>query len=152
MVQVAQSGLLAQQDSLTPAITVAVSVLVSLVGSVVFVAGLGWGLAGAAITTVACQYVGAIALLFALSKRGKVRRGRGQGRSVCLRAQGKDARKAAAAYVCVCVCVCAYAEGWMEEVEWGKAKERGKGGLGSDRAKAERRTADGGAPDGASGA
>ncbi|PNW85246.1 hypothetical protein CHLRE_03g177750v5 [Chlamydomonas reinhardtii] len=70
---VAQSGLLAQQDSLTPAITVAVSVLVSLVGSVVFVAGLGWGLAGAAITTVACQYVGAIALLFALSKRGKLR-------------------------------------------------------------------------------
>ncbi|KAG2450191.1 hypothetical protein HYH02_000293 [Chlamydomonas schloesseri] len=70
---VAQSGLLAQQDSLTPAITVAVSVLVSLVGSVVFVAGLGWGLAGAAITTVACQYVGAAALLFALSKRGKLR-------------------------------------------------------------------------------
>jgi Na+-driven multidrug efflux pump len=69
---VAQSGLLAQQDSLTPALTVAVTVALSLLGSVVFVAGLGWGLAGAAATTVACQYVGAIALLYSLSVRGKV--------------------------------------------------------------------------------
>ncbi|GFR41089.1 hypothetical protein Agub_g1730, partial [Astrephomene gubernaculifera] len=70
---VAQSGLLAQQDSTTPAITVAASVLLSLLGSVVFVAGLGWGLAGAAGTTVVCQYVGAGALLYALSVRGKLR-------------------------------------------------------------------------------
>ncbi|KXZ56871.1 hypothetical protein GPECTOR_1g786 [Gonium pectorale] len=70
---VAQSGLLAQQDSATPALTVGASVLVSLIGSVLFVAGLGWGLAGAALTTVACQYVGAGALLYALSVRGKLR-------------------------------------------------------------------------------
>jgi hypothetical protein len=70
---VAQSGLLAQQDSRTPALTVLLSVLVSLLGTVVLVAGLGWGLAGAAITTTITQYVGAAALLYALSIRGKVR-------------------------------------------------------------------------------
>ncbi|GLC44353.1 hypothetical protein PLESTB_000478600 [Pleodorina starrii] len=70
---VAQSGLLAQQDSVTPALTVAVAVGLSLAGSVLFVAGLGWGLVGAALTTVACQYVGAAALLYGLSVRGKLR-------------------------------------------------------------------------------
>ncbi|GIL73237.1 hypothetical protein Vretimale_4844 [Volvox reticuliferus] len=70
---VAQSGLLAQQDSLTPALTVAVAVALSLLGSVVFVAGLGWGLVGAAMTTVVCQYAGAVALLYGLSVRGKLR-------------------------------------------------------------------------------
>ncbi len=60
---------------------------VSLAGSLLFVAVLGWGLAGAALTTVATQYVGALALLYALSVKGKVRgraggggRGRGGGR------------------------------------------------------------------------
>lgn len=52
---------------------------VSLAGSVLFVAVLGWGLVGAALTTVATQYVGALALLYALSVKGKVRGKAGAG-------------------------------------------------------------------------
>ncbi len=70
---VAQSGLLAQQDSATPAATVILAALVSLAGSVVFVAGLGWGLVGAAATTVATQWAGMAFLLYALSVRGRLR-------------------------------------------------------------------------------
>lgn len=52
---VAQAGLLAQQDSGAPARSVLLAVAVSLLGNVVAVAWLGWGLAGAAATTVAAQ-------------------------------------------------------------------------------------------------
>ncbi|GFH23247.1 multidrug and toxic compound extrusion protein [Haematococcus lacustris] len=65
---VAQSGLLAQHDSLTPCISVLLAAAVSLAGNVVFVAGQGWGLTGAAVTTVATQYVAAGALMWSLQR------------------------------------------------------------------------------------
>lgn len=61
-------GLLAQQDSLTPCISVMLAVAVSLIANLIFVAWLGWGLRGAAMTTVATQYVGAGALLWAVTR------------------------------------------------------------------------------------
>lgn len=66
LTMVCQSGLLAQKDSVTPMISVLLASAVSLLGNLVFVAGLGWGLAGAAMTTVATQWVGAGILLWAL--------------------------------------------------------------------------------------
>ncbi|GFH17974.1 multidrug and toxic compound extrusion protein [Haematococcus lacustris] len=61
-------GLLAQHDSLTPCISVLLAAAVSLAGNVVFVAGQGWGLTGAAVTTVATQYVAAGALMWSLQR------------------------------------------------------------------------------------
>jgi Na+-driven multidrug efflux pump len=49
------TGLLAQQDSVTPSLSVALSVFISILGNLVFVLGLGYGLIGAGITTVATQ-------------------------------------------------------------------------------------------------
>lgn len=49
------AGLLAQQDSVTPSLSVAISVMISIVGNLVFVLGLGYGLHGAGTTTVATQ-------------------------------------------------------------------------------------------------
>lgn len=72
LLRVAQSGLLAQRDSVTPLLTTIISTLVSLAGNVVFVAYLGWGLTGAAMTTVVTQYVGAAALIWALNHVGEV--------------------------------------------------------------------------------
>lgn len=55
LTQVAQAGLLAQQDSKTPSLSVAIMVLISILGNLVFVLGLGYGLIGAGVTTVATQ-------------------------------------------------------------------------------------------------
>lgn len=70
IIMVSQSAMLACQDSLTPCLAVLLSVAVSLVLNIVCVAGLGWGLPGAAAITVATQYVGAGALLWALTRDG----------------------------------------------------------------------------------
>ena len=51
------AGLLAQQDSITPSLSVVLSVLISLLGNVVFVAWLHFGLMGAGWTTVITQWV-----------------------------------------------------------------------------------------------
>jgi Na+-driven multidrug efflux pump len=59
---VGQAGLLAQRDSRTPAAAVALGVVVNVVGNLVAVAWLGFGLAGAAATTVLTQAAGAAAL------------------------------------------------------------------------------------------
>jgi len=66
---VAQAGLLAQQDSVTPSLSVAISVFISILGNLVFVLGLGYGLHGAGVTTVATQMSGALILLWALHSR-----------------------------------------------------------------------------------
>ena len=63
----AQAGLLAQKDSLTPCILVALQSAVNAAGSFVLVAGLGWGLPGVAAATVAGQWVGAVLMLRALA-------------------------------------------------------------------------------------
>lgn len=69
-IMVVQASQLAQQDSQTPALTTALSVLVSLLGNVVAVAWLGMGLTGAAATTVATQVVGAVTLVYLARSRG----------------------------------------------------------------------------------
>ncbi|KAG7672119.1 putative Protein DETOXIFICATION 46, chloroplastic [Nannochloris sp. 'desiccata'] len=64
--QVAQAGLLGQRDSKTPLKIVLLSIFVSLLGDVVLIGGLGMGVAGAAWTTLAAQYLSAVMLLRAL--------------------------------------------------------------------------------------
>jgi hypothetical protein len=69
-----QAALLAQQDSLTPAVTTAVAVSVSLVGNILAVGVLGMGIIGAASTTVATQLVGCAALVwFSSTKADRLR-------------------------------------------------------------------------------
>lgn len=65
------------------------AVTVSAIGNVVFVAWLGWGLVGAAVTTVATQYVCAAAMLFALRRAHQVRQCEGQA-GVVPRSQGLE--------------------------------------------------------------
>eukprot|EP00775_Hariotina_reticulata_P006359 gene6359-6592_t len=72
-IMVCQAGLLAQQDSRTPALAVVLAVLVNIVSNFVAVTWLGLGLQGAAATTVATQVVGASALL-AVASRGSALR------------------------------------------------------------------------------
>jgi putative MATE family efflux protein len=64
--QVAQAGFLGQRDSQTPLKIVLLSLLVSLLGDVILIGGLEMGVAGAAWTTLAAQYLSAILLLRAL--------------------------------------------------------------------------------------
>lgn len=68
-VMVCQSGLLVQRDSVTPMLTVLLMSAVSGLLNVIFVAGMGAGVAGAALTTVATQYVGLAALLVAINRK-----------------------------------------------------------------------------------
>ncbi|KAI8470867.1 MAG: hypothetical protein J3K34DRAFT_458668 [Monoraphidium minutum] len=71
---VLQAALLAQQDSVTPAVTTTVAVTVSLLGNLVAVGYLGMGIIGAAATTVATQVVGAAVLIwFSATKAGRLR-------------------------------------------------------------------------------
>ncbi len=66
--QVAQAGLLGQRDSKTPLKIVLLSIFISLLGDVVLIGGLGMGVAGAAWTTLAAQFLSATMLLQALQK------------------------------------------------------------------------------------
>ena len=66
--QVAQAGLLGQRDSKTPFKIVLISILVSIVGDVWLIGGMGWGVQGAAGTTVAAQFLSALLLLHALQR------------------------------------------------------------------------------------
>jgi putative MATE family efflux protein len=66
--QVAQAGLLGQRDSKTPLKIVLLSLLVSLLGDILLIGALGMGVAGAAWTTLAAQYLSATMLLQALQK------------------------------------------------------------------------------------
>jgi hypothetical protein len=66
---VAQGGLLAQRDSRAPCAAVLAAVAVSLAGNVITVGCLGWGLAGAASTTVLAQLMAAALLLRALTSQ-----------------------------------------------------------------------------------
>jgi hypothetical protein len=69
-----QAALLAQQDSLTPAVTTAVAVTVSLLGNLLAVGLLGMGIIGAAGSTVATQLVGVVVLAwFSATKPGRLR-------------------------------------------------------------------------------
>lgn len=63
MMQVAQAGLLAQRDSLSPFRIVLVTSALSLAGDLLLITALGLGLEGAAWTTAAAQYLGAYLLL-----------------------------------------------------------------------------------------
>ena len=69
--QVAQSGLLGQRDSKTPFKITVISIMLSLLGDLWLIGGLGMGVAGAAWTTAAAQYLSAGLLLVAL-RRSKV--------------------------------------------------------------------------------
>lgn len=68
LMQVAQAGLLAQRDSLSPFRVVLATSATSLAGDLLFIGRLGLGVAGAAWTTVLAQYLGAVLLLHALSR------------------------------------------------------------------------------------
>lgn len=70
--QVAQAGLLAQRDSLSPFRVVLATSCASLAGDLLFIGRLGLGVAGAAWTTVLAQYLGAVLLLRSL-RRSAVR-------------------------------------------------------------------------------
>jgi len=70
--QVAQAGLLAQRDSLSPFRVVLATSAASLAGDLLFIGRMGLGVAGAAWTTVLAQYLGALLLLRAL-RRSAVR-------------------------------------------------------------------------------
>ena len=72
-IMVCQAAQLSQQDSTTPAITTALSIAVSLLGNLVAVAWLKMGLVGAAATTVATQFVGAVALIWLGQRQGLLR-------------------------------------------------------------------------------
>jgi Na+-driven multidrug efflux pump len=72
VIMTCQASLIAQRDSFTPFLSVLLSTSVNFLGNVIFVAWLGMGLAGAAWTTVATQYVGASALALAVMFRSKV--------------------------------------------------------------------------------
>jgi Na+-driven multidrug efflux pump len=60
---VCQGGQLAQQDSHTPALAVALAVAVNICSNLVAVAWLGLGLQGAAATTVTTQVLGCAVLV-----------------------------------------------------------------------------------------
>lgn len=66
--QVAQAGLLGQRDSRTPFKIVLVSIFLSLLGDLWLIGGCGMGVAGAAWTTAAAQYLSAGLLLVALQR------------------------------------------------------------------------------------
>jgi hypothetical protein len=69
-----QAALLAQQDSVTPAVTTVVAVTVSLLGNLLAVGVLGMGIIGAAGSTVATQLVGVVVLAwFSATKPGRLR-------------------------------------------------------------------------------
>lgn len=72
---VVQAGLLAQQDSTTPAVTVLVSVVVNVIANVIAIGWLGLGLFGAAITTVLTQLVGTAVLLYVAYTRSELQPG-----------------------------------------------------------------------------
>lgn len=60
------------QDSITPGLLTIGCTLFSLAGNLLFVGLLGQGLQGAAVTTVATQWLGAAVLVIALKHRGQV--------------------------------------------------------------------------------
>lgn len=66
LTQVCQGGLLAQRDSVNPFKVVLFSLALSLAGDLYLVGVLGMGLVGAALTTVAAQYVSSALLLRSL--------------------------------------------------------------------------------------
>jgi Na+-driven multidrug efflux pump len=63
LTMVCQGGQLAQQDSRTPALAVALAVAVNICSNLVAVAWLGLGLQGAAATTVTTQVLGCAVLV-----------------------------------------------------------------------------------------
>ena len=69
---VAQSALLAQQDAVAPGAVVLFSTTLSVVGHVVLVRQLGWGLLGTAYSTTCANLLAAALLLLALKMRGTV--------------------------------------------------------------------------------
>jgi Na+-driven multidrug efflux pump len=73
MLPVVQAALMAQHDSKSPAIIVAASAVFSLVCDVVLIAGCGWGLTGAALATVAAQYISLAACLYVCYQPGSLR-------------------------------------------------------------------------------
>ncbi|KAI7844559.1 hypothetical protein COHA_001917 [Chlorella ohadii] len=72
VITVAQAGLLAQRDSLSPFRVVLATSAASLAGDLLFIGRMGLGVAGAAWTTVLAQYLGAMLLLRTL-RRSAVR-------------------------------------------------------------------------------
>ena len=72
MTQWAQSGLLAQRDSLTPLLCVAAQCALNVTGDVVLIGRCGWGLAGAAWATALSQWAAVAGLLLALADQKQV--------------------------------------------------------------------------------
>ncbi|WIA32752.1 hypothetical protein OEZ86_005937 [Tetradesmus obliquus] len=70
LTMVCQGGQLAQQDSRTPALAVALSVAVNVCSNLVAVAWLGLGLQGAAATTVTTQLLGCAVLVLVARRSG----------------------------------------------------------------------------------
>ena len=68
-----QAGLLAQKDSWTPCLGVALQVVLNSVGDVLLIRSLAMGLAGAAWATAGSQFAGTTAVLWALLRPGRVR-------------------------------------------------------------------------------
>eukprot|EP00879_Flechtneria_rotunda_P031708 GHRR01034662.1.p1 GENE.GHRR01034662.1~~GHRR01034662.1.p1 ORF type:complete len:291 (+),score=73.47 GHRR01034662.1:577-1449(+) len=102
---VCQAGLLAQQDSNTPALTVLLSVSVNILCNLVAVAWLQLGLQGAAATTVATQVVGACALLLIARQRSGLKYGITTNISMKdMKAFGRTVAPLSVTYICKNVC------------------------------------------------
>ena len=71
VVAVAQASFLACKSPTQPLLAVAFAAIANLLGDVLLVVGLGWGIAGAAWATVAAQVTMGVALLYLLLKEGK---------------------------------------------------------------------------------
>ena len=69
---VCQSALLAQQDSVVPSAAGFMATLIAVLGHVLLVGKLAWGLTGAALATTLGNLAGAAALVYGLSRWGKV--------------------------------------------------------------------------------
>ena len=69
-----QGALLAQKDTASPAIAIGSACLVNTVLDIILIGGMGFGVAGAAWATLFAQLMECAATVWALFKRGKVRR------------------------------------------------------------------------------
>ncbi len=68
-----QAALIAQKDAVRPLLGVLAACVLNMVGDVVLITQLGWGLVGAAVATLASQTLHAIVLVYLLKDQGEVR-------------------------------------------------------------------------------
>eukprot|EP00891_Asterochloris_glomerata_P002016 jgi/Astpho2/2016/e_gw1.00038.121.1_t len=101
---VAQSGLLAQKDSLTPLIWVVVQTILNIVGDVLLIKVWKGGLPGAAWATLLSQLAGTAGLVWMMGSKGKIRPSLRVPRRHELRMLNNTAGPATVLYACKNIC------------------------------------------------